>query len=249
VGVRTRLRQVALVASQLGPVVERLQTELGLTSAYHDPGVAEFGLENAVFSIGDTFLEVVAPIQQGTTAGRYLERRGGDSGYMAIFQVPNSAEARRRVAELGVRVVWTADLSDMAGTHLHPKDVPGAIVSLDWANPVGSWRWAGPAWAGQVPEHRSGGIVGLSVAAVERSVMARRWASVLGVEAEGGSQAAIALDNGHQTLRFVSCSSDRAEGISEVTVALEELAPHSGHGVHIGGVRFVLVPATQKEQP
>ena len=120
---------------------------------FHDPEVGRFGLTNAVFAVGDTFVEVVAPAPPDTTAGRYLKRRGGDGGYMAIFQVRDLAAARRRVAGLGVRVVWTADLPDIAATHLHPADVPGAIVSLDWAAPEQSWRWAGPSWTGRVPEH------------------------------------------------------------------------------------------------
>src|SRR2546421_5200081 len=146
-----RLRQVALVARDCGQVAGELRRVFGWPPPFHDPGVGQFGLTNAVFAAGDTFVEVVAPVQPGTTAGRYLERRGGDGGYMAIFQVPDLAAARRRVAGLGVRVVWTADLPDIAGTHLHPADVPGAIVSLDWAAPEQSWRWAGPAWTGQGP--------------------------------------------------------------------------------------------------
>ena len=39
--------------------------------------MGQFGLTNAVFTVGDTFVEVVAPAQPDTTAGRYLERRGG----------------------------------------------------------------------------------------------------------------------------------------------------------------------------
>jgi len=157
-----RLRQVALVARRLAPVADRLREELALGPPYRDPGVGEFGLENAVFAVGDTFLEVVAPVREGTTAGRYLDRRGGDGGYMAIFQVPDVHEARRRVGALGVRVVWQADLDDIAGTHLHPKDVPGAIVSLDAADPPGTWRWAGPDWTGGEPQPAPGGIVGLN---------------------------------------------------------------------------------------
>jgi hypothetical protein len=103
---------------------------------------------------------------------------------MAIFQVPDMAEARHRLQDLGVRIVWTADLPDMAGTHLHPKDVPGAIVSLDWAEPAGSWRWGGPEWTGRVPEHRGGGIVGLAVSAVDPVTMAKRWATVLEINAQ-----------------------------------------------------------------
>jgi hypothetical protein len=152
-----RLRQVALVARDCDAVAGELAQAFGWAQPYHDPGVGQFGLTNAVFAVGDTFVEVVAPAQPETTAGRYLKRRGGDGGYMAIFQVPDLAVARRRITGLGVRVVWTADLPDIAGTHLHPRDVPGAIVSIDWAAPPQSWRWAGPSWTGQAPGHLPGG--------------------------------------------------------------------------------------------
>ena len=251
-GEEIRLRQVALVATDLDTVVKALETELGLRSPFHDPGVSEFGLHNAVFSLGDSFLEVVSPVRAGTTAGRYLEKRGDDGGYMAIFQVPDMADARRRVCDLGVRVVWTADLPDVAATHLHPKDVPGAIVSLDWARPPGSWRWGGPDWAGRVPPHGGGGILGLTVAAVEPITVARRWASVLAVDADGPDDAGAAaarltLDHGHQAVRFVACPSSGAEGIAEVTVALAELPAGPAKAVEIGGVRFVLSSPGREE--
>ena len=139
-----RLRQVALVAHHLEPVVDDLCAALGITVAFRDPAVAAFGLHNAVMPLGDTFLEVVSPLQSNTTAGRYLERRGGDGGYMVILQCDDLDADRRRVAELGVRVVWSLDLPDIRGTHLHPRDVGGAILSLDAAEPPDSWRWAGP---------------------------------------------------------------------------------------------------------
>src|SRR3712207_5616716 len=99
-----RLRQAVLVAAELEPVAARLRDELGLGEAFADPGVGEFGLENAVFALGDQFLEVGAPTRPGTAAGRYLERRGGDGGYMLIFQLDDLDSARSRAAELGIRV-------------------------------------------------------------------------------------------------------------------------------------------------
>ena len=179
------MRQVALVARDCGQVAGELRRAFGWPPPFHDPGVGQFGLTNAVFAVGDTFVEVVAPAQPDTTAGRYLKRRGGDGGYMAIFQVPDVAAARRRVAGLGVRVVWAADLPDIAATHLHPGDVPGAIVSLDWAAPDQSWRWAGPSWTGQVPAHAPGGVTGLTIEVNDPAAAARRWAAVLGISAAG----------------------------------------------------------------
>jgi hypothetical protein len=235
-----RLRQVALAAADCQTTAGLLQDAFGWPEPFHDPAVGRFGLTNAVFAAGDTFVEVVAPVQPHTTAGRYLERRGGDSGYMAIFQLPDLAEARRRVAAAGVRVVWTADLADIAGTHLHPKDVPGAIVSLDWADPPESWRWAGPDWTGRAPVHRRGGLRGLTIEVTDPVSAAARWADVLGLTVtRHGETALIELTDARQDLRFVPASGP-GEAITEVRLTAE-----SGRmPARIGGVRFVPEPAT-----
>jgi hypothetical protein len=231
----TRLRQVAVVARDCGRVAGELRQAFGWAQPFQDPGVGQFGLTNAVFPVGDTFLEVVAPTQPDTAAGRYLERRGGDGGYMAIFQVPDLAAARDRLAGLGVRVVWTADLPDMAATHLHPRDVPGAIVSLDWAAPAQSWRWAGPSWTGRAPRHAPGGVTGLTIEVADPSAAARRWADVLGIPAASGGRAAVLeLPDVGQRLRFGPARAGHGEGITAVTIAG---LPAGGPWV-IGGVRF-----------
>ena len=231
-----RLRQVALVARDCDQVAGELSQAFGWPEPFHDPGVGRFGLTNAVFAAGDTFVEVVAPAQPDTTAGRYLDKRGGDGGYMALFQVPDLAAARDRVASLGVRVVWsTANRPDIVGTHLHPRDVPGAIVSLDWATPEESWGWAGPAWAGRVPEHAPGGLTGLTIEVDDPAAAARRWAAVLGIPvADGGDTTVVELPDQGQRLRFVPAGSGQGEGITEVTIAG---LPAGGPWV-IGGVRF-----------
>ena len=54
---------------------------LALINVTSIQGSAEFGLENTLMPVGRNFLEVVAPIQEGTAAGRYLDRRGGNGGY------------------------------------------------------------------------------------------------------------------------------------------------------------------------
>ena len=237
-----RLRQVALVARDCRQVADELRQAFGWPPPFHDPGVGQFGLTNAVFAVGDTFVEVVAPMRPDTAAGRYLERRGGDGGYMAIFQVPDIEQARARVADLGVRVVWRTDMTDMAGTHLHPKDVPGAIVSLDWAEPATSWRWAGPSWTGQTPAHGPGGLAGLTIEVTDPHAAASRWAAVLGLAAaadgdgdgdQGG--ALVDLPDHGQWLRFVPARAGHGEGITAVTIAkLPGSAP-----ARIGGVTFL----------
>jgi hypothetical protein len=241
-----RLRQVALAAADCDATSSELAETFGWPEPFHDPGVGRFGLTNAVFAAGDTFVEVVAPVEPGTTAGRYLERRGGDSGYMAIFQLPDLQEARRRVADAGVRVVWTADLTDIAGTHLHPKDVPGAIVSLDWADPPESWRWAGPEWTGRAPLHPAGGVSGLTIEVIDPAGAAARWATVLGLTfLDEGGTATIQLEHAGQDLRFVRADSVGGEGITEIRLATERPIP----AVEICGVRFVSMALAAGGEP
>jgi len=97
-----RLRQLALVAQDLDPVVDDLKSVFGVEVAFNDPGVSTFGLKNAVIPVGHQFVEVVAPIEENTAGGRYLERRNGDGGYMVILQTDDHPPYKQRVDELGV---------------------------------------------------------------------------------------------------------------------------------------------------
>ena len=240
------IRQIALVARELEPVVADLCAVLGLEIGFRDPGVGEFGLHNAVMPVGDTFLEVVSPKQEGTTAGRYLERRGGDGGYMVILQTPDLDTDRRRLAALGVRIVWEVTLDDIATIHLHPRDIGGAIVSLDQPRPPESWRWGGPEWETKARTDVVRGIASVTVAASDPPRLAARWAEVLGLPAPRGTE--LALDPG--AIRFVAAD-ERGEGILAVGLttvdARRAVATARARGlraadreVWIGGVRFEL---------
>ncbi len=245
-----RLRQVALVASKLAPVVEEIREVLGIEVGFNDPGVGAFGLENAVFPIGDTFLEVVAPVKEGTTAGRLLERRNGDGGYMVILQVDDLARERPRLERLGVRIVWETQLRDAATLHLHPKDVGAAIVSLDWMEPTESWKWAGPDWKSTVRTGVVSEITGVELQSGDPRALAQRWAEVLGRRAERtGDDWRIPLEGG--AIRFVREEDGRGEGVSGVDLRATDRARAldlararglalSGDEVRLCGTRFRL---------
>ncbi len=176
-----RLRQAVIAVSDLEGSVALLRAGLGLGEPFADPAVAYFGLRNAVFAIGDTFLELVSPVQEGTPAGRLLERRGGDCGYMAMLQVDDAAAARERARALGVREVFEVELDDISEAHLHPADIGGAIVSVSEPRPAASWRWGGPDWQ----QHSTpGGVRGITVAVAEPASVGRRWHDVAGGDVE-----------------------------------------------------------------
>lgn len=218
-----RLRQVALVGADLDRIAADITAVLGLGAAYADPGVDKYGLHNQVWPIGDTFLEVVSPKAPGTTAGRLIDKRGGDGGYMAIFQVDDLAGARARFAALGVRIADQADRNGASFTHLHPKDVPGAIVSIDAMAPVERWEWGGPDWRANVRSDVSLEIRGAEMQLTDPDAGSARWAEVLDRPRERtGDGWRIAIDGGE--LRFVAQQDDRGDGLSAWDVAVHDPA-------------------------
>jgi hypothetical protein len=216
-----RLRQVVLVAGELDPVVDALAERFGLRVCFRDPGVAEFGLHNALLTVGDQFLEVVSPIEEGTTAGRLLDRRG-DGGYMVIYEVDDLDDRIALVAKLGVRVVWSIDLPRVRARHLHPRDIGGAIVSIDEPVPNGSWAWAG-TWTAHADTSVVTGIAGVTIAARDPAGVERRWSDAR-------------LDH---AVRFIEAG-DRGDGLDGIDLVANDRSRH-GETVTVGGVELRLV--------
>ena len=238
-----RVRQIALVAGQLESARSQFFTLLGLNGDYADQGVAEFGLENSVMAIGDTFLEIVVPTQPDTTAGRLLERRGGDGGYMVLFQVDDIAPYHEHINQLKVRKVWEVDLPEVKAFHIHPRDIGGAIVSLDQMTPVESWKWAGPDWEGRKAQH-VGSIDGVTLQAADPDALAARWSEVLDTPLKDRQ---LALEG--SIVVFKQATDGRGDGVSGLSftgcdlAALERASQSIGlnmknNGIEMGGVQL-----------
>jgi hypothetical protein len=235
-GSRVRLRQAVLVAAEVEPVAFALRAAVGLDEPFRDPGVGAFGLENVVFALGDCFVEVVSPIEPDTAAGRYLARHGGDGGYMVIFDLEDLEGARERALGLGARVVWQFDLPDISGTHLHPADMRGAIVSLDQSRPYGTWRWGGPRWTGQIGTGAPGRLAGVTIAVSDPVAVAARWGEVLSVPVgDSGEQTWVLRVDGGE-VRFECTEDKRAEGLVEIAVELTGKLPGGRDVIELGGV-------------
>jgi hypothetical protein len=246
-----RIRQVALVARELEPVVDDLCAVLGIEVGFRDPGVAEFGLQNAVLPLGTTFLEVVSPVRADAAAARFLDRNGGDGGYMVLVQTPDLEADRRRLASLGVRVVWQVKLDDIAAVHLHPRDVGAAIVSLDEPRPPASWRWGGPDWQAKARTDVVRDIAGITIGTANPPALAARWCAVLGFTppvAASSADVVVALDE--TEVRFAR--SERGDHVAAVRLAATDGARAlavararslrtEGRSAWIGGVRFDVV--------
>lgn len=217
-----RIRQIVFACADLAASQALLARLFGLDAPFRDPGVGDFGLDNAVFVLGDQFVEIVSPVKDGTAGGRLIERRG-DSGYMLILQTQDLAKDRARFAALGVRSVWSCDHGDIAANHLHPKDIGGAIVSVDQPVPPGAWKWGGPDWKRQDGARGQQRVTSVTVEAHDPEAMARRWAEVLGLSPPHLRAGAfhLALRDGFVAFQRAGA---RGEGISGYTLAVADKA-------------------------
>jgi hypothetical protein len=248
-----RLRQVALVAEQRDPVVEQLRAVLGVEVGFNDPGIERLGLVNAVIPVGDQFLEVIAPTRDGTQFTRYLQRRGGPSGYMLIVQTDDHPAHVRAVEELGVRVVARFDAHGFTDVQLHPADTGGTFLEIDQMEPPQDWEPAGRNWRPAVRTEVVRGLPAAEVACNDPDAVAARWSALVRLPlAAGDGGPDLVLDDA--VIRFRPVADERGEGLASVDVAAVDpaavLARAAGGGVEvsdgrlrIGGLWIRPVPA------
>ena len=251
------LRQICLVARQLAPVIDQLESVLGIERCYVDPGVATFGLENTLLPIGSQFLEVVAPTRDGTAAGRYLDRRGGDGGYMVITQADSEATqsaCRERAASAAVRVAWEREHDGFHIMQLHPGDLRAGFFEIDHCarhEYTGFWEPAGgDGWQDKVHADRVRAITGVELQDPDPVSLAQLWSGIadLPVERDGD---ALWMRFESANVRFVEARDGRGPGLGGIDLdtvdaaAIRRAAQASGlpvadDHVSICGTRFYL---------
>lgn len=252
-----QLRQICLVAEKLQPVIEDLTSILGINACYVDPGVGHFGLQNTLMAVGRNFLEVVAPIQENTAAGRYLERRGGDGGYMVITQADSretQQAVRQRALDNGVRVAHESQREDWNLCQLHPRDMIAAFFEIESdAHNDFNGHWmpvGGTGWEDKVKQDVTVDYLGVELQGDDPVSLAELWGKVTGKPVEkDGAQLSIQLNNAR--LRFVSAEDGRGPGLGGLDIAVKDKAYIlsnakardcyiSDSEVHICGTRFYL---------
>jgi hypothetical protein len=243
-----RLRQICLVAAELEPAVADIGAILGIAPCYHDPNVAPYGLVNAVFPIGHSFLEVVAPVAEATTAGRFLERSGGRGGYMVIIDCDDPERRQSHAAELGIRIAHVSDYGGYLGVQLHPRDCRAAMIELNRTvggeDIAGPYHPAGPDWPAPVPPGQARAearaLLEAELESPDPAGLAAHWGRILErpVTSDGAGPV-IVLDAG--VLRFLPAPAGMAECLAGLRIAVADpqqvlaAASARGHAVTGGG--------------
>jgi hypothetical protein len=214
-----RLRQIAMVARDDLAAAQEFIDVLGLSIGYHDPGIARIKLHNTLLPVGSQILEIVAPLESGITAERYLERRKGPGGYMVITQTDDHPTHRARVEELGIRIVGQFDEPEFTNMQLHPRDTGGSFLEIDYQaggeDPMGPWSPAGPNWQAAIRTDLVSAVTAAEMQCEDPEKVASRWSEIIQIDrADVDGVPTIPLENA--ALRFVPMGDDRGEGLAGI---------------------------------
>lgn len=126
-----RVDHVALAVSDLETAIDHYQRVWGLTLAHREV-VADQGVEEAMFRLGDTYLQLIAPLAPGTPVGRFIERRGEGLHHIA-YEVDSLRQAIASAREHGLTLVDEQPRPGSRNTEVafvHPKGNLGVLVEL-----------------------------------------------------------------------------------------------------------------------
>jgi hypothetical protein len=248
-----RLRQICLVAPQLEPVIGDIAAIMGINVCYRDGNVAKYGLENALLPVDTILLEVVAPFQPGTAAGRFLDKSGGRGGYMAIFCCDDPDARGAHANSIGVRTANVIDHAPYHGVQLHPRDCRAAFIEFNHTDGsddiLGPYPPAGPDWQKSIRKDVTQALIEVEMQSPEPQALAEHWGKIIGVAVNNDG-------DGKPELKLPNCSFRFVKGASEIMSGLKfrvgdvaavcRAAQARGHAVAgdsflLGGVTFSLV--------
>lgn len=141
-----RIDHVAFAVADLDAAIELYQSAWGL-SLVHREVVADQGVEEAMFALGDSYVQLIAPTSPLSTVARFLKRRGEGLHHIA-YQVDDLEAELAAALGRGQRLIDTVPRAGGRGTRIafvHPVTNRGALVELvEFPDGVGT-KAGGPA--------------------------------------------------------------------------------------------------------
>ena len=110
----------------------KLYSELFEMPLEHRETVAEQGVEAALLGVGNSHVELLAPLAEDTPVGKFLAKRGPGIHH-AAYRCADVATALERCKERGLRVIDEKPRRGIRGSlvaFLHPASTGGVLTEL-----------------------------------------------------------------------------------------------------------------------
>ncbi|HEU5004247.1 MAG TPA: methylmalonyl-CoA epimerase [Actinomycetota bacterium] len=126
-----RIDHVAFAVADLDAAIHLYESAWGLTLAHREV-VADQGVEEAMFALGDSYVQLIAPLSGSSTVAKFLERRGEGLHHIA-YEVDDLSAELAAAVDRGQRLIDKAPREGGRGTRIafvHPVTNHGVLVEL-----------------------------------------------------------------------------------------------------------------------
>lgn len=127
----TRIDHVGIAVADLDAAIDFYSRAFGL-EVLHEEVNEEQGVREAMLGVGDSCIQLLAPLGPDSTIAKFLDRSGPGIQQIAygVDDVEAAADALRAA---GVRMLYDSAKQGTAGSLVnfcHPKDCGGVLVEL-----------------------------------------------------------------------------------------------------------------------
>jgi methylmalonyl-CoA/ethylmalonyl-CoA epimerase len=125
------LDHVGIAVNDLEAAVERYRRTLGVEPS-HRERVEEQGVEEVLFPVGTSFIQLLGALGPDTPVGVFLAKRGPGVHHLA-YRVEDVAASLSRLRDEGITPIDDAPRRGSRDTliaFVHPKDMEGVLVEL-----------------------------------------------------------------------------------------------------------------------
>jgi methylmalonyl-CoA/ethylmalonyl-CoA epimerase len=125
------LDHVGIAVNDLEAAVERYRRTLGVEPS-HRERVEEQGVEEVLFPVGTSFIQLLGALGPDTPVGVFLAKRGPGVHHLA-YRVEDVAASLSRLRDEGITPIDDVPRRGSRDTliaFVHPKDMEGVLVEL-----------------------------------------------------------------------------------------------------------------------
>ena len=127
----TQIDHVGIAVSDLSEAVGEYRRTFGFEPT-HRERMDDQGVEEVLFAVGESFVQLLGALGPESPVGRFLERRGPGLHHVA-YRVDSVADALSDLRANGVPLVDEEPRAGSRGTRIafvHPRGVGGVLVEL-----------------------------------------------------------------------------------------------------------------------
>jgi methylmalonyl-CoA epimerase len=122
---------IGIAVDDLDAAVKRYRDELKL-AVVHRETIAEQGVEAVLLDVGESHVELLAPLSPDAAVGRFLTKRGAGLHHVA-YRVQSVDDTLAALAEQGMRLIDERPRIGIRGSRvafIHPSSTGGVLTEI-----------------------------------------------------------------------------------------------------------------------